>query len=107
MSEIYDVICAVNRLKDQISILVIKIEKLLKAPELLSFKKIVDEQTAASLLNISVRELQRIRYNGDILYTIHRRRINYPVAAINQYIKSHTVASKKPDDTTIHDNTRQ
>jgi len=107
MSEIYDIVCAINRLKSQFEKLNARLEHLLKFPALLSFKKIVDERTAADLLNISVRELQRIRKKGDILYIVHKRRINYPVSAINQYISSHSLPLKKPYDTTRHDKTRQ
>ncbi len=107
MDEIFDVIRAFNHLKDQVETLNIRLDRLIKNPSVLLTKRIVDEQAAASLLNLSVRELQRIRKEGKIQYIVHKRRINYSLKAINQYIEKHTCSPSEPFDTTKHANTRQ
>jgi hypothetical protein len=97
MEEIYEIIKAVNRIKSSVDALTSKIDDLCKYPSLIAYKKNVDEQTAANLLGISVRELQRMRKRGEITYVMHHRRISYLVTDINQYLNSNTHQSKSEE----------
>jgi hypothetical protein len=95
MEEMYEIIKAVNRIKSPIDTLTSKIDDLCKYPSLVAYKKNVYEQTAADLVGISVRELQRMRKKGEITYVMHHRRISCLVSDINQYLNSHTHQSRE------------
>ena len=103
MSELFDIVTAVNRVKEQvfdlkkqIAELNKRIENICKYPALISFEKHVEEEIACKLLHISKRELLKMRVNGEITYTTHHRKILYPVASIQRYLAKHTIPSVPP-----------
>jgi hypothetical protein len=51
MSEIFDIIIAVNRLKDQVKELVNRIDFICKYPSIISSDKMVDENVAKKMLH--------------------------------------------------------
>ena len=101
MSEIFDIISAINHLRDQFtdfkkqfSELNKRIDFICKNPSLISFDRHVGEETACKLLHISQRQLLKMRINGEIAFTKHHRRILYPVASIRRFLGKHTVPAK-------------
>ncbi len=94
MQEIFDIIKAVNLLKDQVEKLNSRIDNLSKNPHLFVSGMEVTERDASKLLHVSIRELQRMRKNGEISFIRHHRKILYPIDAINQYLKEKTIQSK-------------
>jgi len=94
MEEIFDIIKAVNLLKDQVEKLNIRIDNLSKNPHLFVSGMEVDEKTASKLLHVGIRELQRMRKKGEISFIRHHRKILYPVDSINRYLKEKTIQSK-------------
>jgi hypothetical protein len=95
MSEIFDIIIAVNRLKDQVETLNSRIDKICKDPGLIAFNKYVNERTAAKLLDISQAELRKMRSKGEIAFIRHHRKVLYHVDAINHYLTDNLVPQVK------------
>ena len=94
MSEIFDIIIAVNRLKDQVKELNARIDNLCKYPSLIAFDKYVDQPTACKMLHVGRTKIIQMRKDGLITYTREKRRILYPVAGINKLLLEQTVLSK-------------
>ena len=92
MSEIFDIIIAVNRLKDQVKELNARIDNLCKYPSLIAFDKYVDQPTACKLLHVGRSKLIRMREAGAISFTCNNRQILYPVSAITKYLSDHTTS---------------
>ncbi len=95
MSEIFDIITAVNRLADHIKHLTVRIDNLCKNPALIANDKYVNEKTAAKLLHISHAELRKMRSLGEIAYIRHHRKVLYHVDAINQYLVERSIPAKE------------
>ena len=91
MSEIFDIIVAVNRLKDQVKELASRIDSLCKNPSAIAFAKYVDEAAACKILNLSSRELRKMRCADELTFIRFHRRIMYPVESLNQYLEKMTV----------------
>ena len=91
MSEIFQIIKAVNNLKDKFEILNRKVDRLIKEPEMIKLKGHVDQATACKLLHISTSKLRAIRNAGEIAYTTFHRKNLYPVSGINDFLKRHTI----------------
>ncbi len=86
MNEIFDIIIAVNRLKDQVKELNGKIDYLCKYPSLIAYEKNVDQPTACKLLHVSPRTIFRMREEGKISFSRDKGRILYPISEINRYL---------------------
>jgi hypothetical protein len=96
MSEIFDIISAVNRLKEQVAELISRIDYLCKYPSLIASDQYVDEQTACKLLHLSSLTLWRMRQNGEITFTRSHRKILYSVSSIRQYLDNKSVIANVP-----------
>jgi hypothetical protein len=98
MSEIFDIISAVNRLKDHVTFLTTRVDKLSdrvddlsKYPPLIALNGLVDESVAAKYLHLSYRELRRMRSNGEIPFKKFHRKILYDVDDIRAYLNKTTI----------------
>ena len=91
MSEIFDIITAVNRLKDQVKDLNTKIDYVCKYPALIASDQTISESVACKLLHVSRTEIIKMRRNNEITFIRHHRKILYPMSAINQYLSQRTI----------------
>jgi hypothetical protein len=87
MSEIFDIIRAVNQLKDIIQRFTLKLDRLLKKqvaplPDLL-----YDETTVCSILHCSYRSILALRNSGALPYIRIKRRVLYPCSEVLKYVK--------------------
>ena len=94
MTEIFDIISAVNRLKDRVDDLDSRIAFLCKYPSLVAFNDYVSEEIACKILRISSRELRKMRSKGEITFTRFHRKIMYPASSLNHYLETMTVKQK-------------
>ncbi len=95
MNEIFDIIKAVNNLKDQVTKLTDRIDYLFKFPQLIASDQTVKESIACKLLHVSRTEIIRMRKNNEITFIRHHRKILYPMSAINKYLDERTVQAKE------------
>lgn len=91
MNEIFDIINAVNHLKDRVDDLDSRIAFLCKYPSLVAFNEYVEEEVARKMLHLSARQLRKMRSKGEITFTRFHRKIMYPVSSLNQYLVKMTV----------------
>jgi hypothetical protein len=95
MSEIFDIIIAVNRLKDQVEKLTGRIDYICKYPALIASDQTVKESIACKLLHVSRNEIIKMRRNNEITFIRHHRKILYPISAINKYLEESTTMAKE------------
>lgn len=107
MSEIFDIILAVNNLKDHVTFLTTRVDKLSdcvddlsKYPPLIALSGLMDEATAAKYLHLSYRELRRIRSKGEIPFKKVHRKILYEIDDIRSYLNKTTVDVRSRGSTT-------
>ncbi|HEY3388235.1 MAG TPA: helix-turn-helix domain-containing protein [Prolixibacteraceae bacterium] len=86
MDEIFEIINALNRLKDKIIELSSKIDLLVKGPSPQLTGKYVNDEAASKIMRISPRTLAKMRAEGTIPFIKIRRRILYLVADLNDYL---------------------
>lgn len=93
MSEIFDIISALNRLKDHVTHLTSRVEKLAdrvddlsKYPPLIALSGLMDETVAAKYLHLSIVELRRMRSKGEIPFKKFHRKVLYEVDDIRAYL---------------------
>jgi len=87
MEEIFEIIKAINRLKDKVSELTAKVDILVKSP----FRKIVlDEKEAAKFLGISERTLITLRSEEKINFLKIHRRVLYRTLDLYKYLKDNS-----------------
>jgi hypothetical protein len=91
MKEIFDIITAVNHLKDRVDDLEARIAYLCKYPSFAGFNDYVEEEIACKILHISSTELRKMRSSGEITFTRFHRKIMYPVSSLNQYLEKMTI----------------
>ncbi len=94
MSEIFDIIIAVNRLKDEVKELKFRIDEICKNPSIIASDKVVNEKTACRLLHVSPSKILRMRNKGEITFIRSHRTILYPMASIQDYLNDKTIQSK-------------
>lgn len=96
MSEIFDIIVAVNKLKDKITELTSRIDFLCKYPSIIVSEKLVDEKIAQKMLHCGRSTLYAMCQNGEIAFCVqHHKRLFY-VDSINQYIAKMSHPAKTP-----------
>lgn len=86
--EIFDIVVAVNRLKDAFFRLESKVDFLAKPMSQQLNRKYLDSNDAARILKISKRTLAKIRAEGAIPFIKVRRRIIYSASDIEKYMES-------------------
>jgi excisionase family DNA binding protein len=91
MKEIFDIITAVNRLKDRVDDLDTRIAYLCKYPSIAAFNDYVEEEVACSILHVCKSKIYRMRHRKEIPFFKDQRKVLYPVSALEQYLKDHTL----------------
>ena len=86
MEEIFEIIKAINRLKEKISELSAKFDSLLKTPAQQPESKYADEESACKRLNISPRTLAKLRALKKIPYIKNGHKIRYLVSDLDEYL---------------------
>jgi len=85
--EIFDIIVAVNRVKDRLDRLESKVDFLAKPMSEQLNRKYLDSDAAARILKISKRTLAKIRAENEIPFIKVRRRIIYSASDIEKYLE--------------------
>ena len=85
--EIFDIIKAVNRLKDKVIELSGKIDALMKSPTQQLNSKFVDESAACKILHVCPRVLAQMRADKEIPYIKVRRRILFLASDLQEYLE--------------------
>lgn len=86
--EIFDIVVAVNRVKDRLDRLESKVDFLAKPMSEKLNCKYLDSDATAKILKISKRTLAKIRSEGEIPFIKVRRRIIYAACDIENYMES-------------------
>ncbi len=94
MTELFDIITAVNRLNNRMDDLEARIAFLCKYPSLIAFNDYVEEEAACKLLHISQSKIYQMRRKGEIPYFKSKRKVLYPVARLAEYLERNTVPIK-------------
>jgi hypothetical protein len=94
MTELFDIINAVNHLKDRVDDLDSRIALLCKYPSMVAFNDYVEEDAACRILHVSQSKIYQMRQKGEIPYFRKHRKILYPVASLVQYLDDNTVQIK-------------
>jgi hypothetical protein len=95
LNEIFDIITAVNRLKERVDNLDSRIAFLCKYPSIVAFNDYVEEEAACRILHVSSSKIYQMRQKGEIPYFRKCRKILYPVASLVQFLADNTVQIKK------------
>jgi very-short-patch-repair endonuclease len=93
MSEIFDIIAAVNRLKEQVIALSKRVDFICKYPSLIANVRYVNEATARKMLNVSKQTLWRLRANNEITFIKFRRRLLYSIDSLEAFLKKRSRSS--------------
>ena len=88
MQEIYDIVTAINRLKDKTKELSDKIDYLSKSPSQQLTSKYLDIEAACKILHLSYRTLSKMRIEGSIPFIKIRRRILYKASDLHAYLEN-------------------
>jgi excisionase family DNA binding protein len=97
MNEIFDIIIAVNRLKEQVKELNDRINNICKDPSQITFSKNLDEAAACKILKVSPDQIYRMRKRGEIEFIRYHRKILYPTESLHKYLDAHMVKPDKED----------
>ncbi len=96
MSEIFDIIAAVNRLKDRVDYLCSRIDFLCRYPSVLEAEKYVDEKTACKILRVKRTTFLLLRKKGEIEFIRHHRKVLYELESLHRYMESQLQKSQPP-----------
>jgi len=88
--EIFDIVVAVNRVKDRLIELERKVDFLSKPMSQQLNRKYLNSDDAARILKVSKRTLAKIRSSGAIPFIKVRRRIIYSACDIEKYLETCT-----------------
>ena len=88
MNEIFDIVVAVNRVKDRLERLESKVDFLAKPMSQQLNRKYLNTDEAARILKISTRTLAKIRAEGTIPFIKVRRRIIYSASDLEAYLQT-------------------
>ncbi|HEY3390192.1 MAG TPA: helix-turn-helix domain-containing protein [Prolixibacteraceae bacterium] len=87
MIEIFQVIAALNRLKQTVNELGSKIDYLSKSPSQQLGQKYMDNEAAAKALHVSLRTLAKMRADGSIKFSKVRHKVLYRASDLNEYLQ--------------------
>jgi len=85
--EVFDIITAVNRLKDKVIELSCKIDSLTKSPVQQLTAQYADEAAACKILHIRPRALAKMRADGSIPFIKVRRKILYLASDLQEFLE--------------------
>ena len=89
MQEIFDIVVAVNRVKDKLNELSLKVDFLSKPLSEQLNRKYLTTDEAAKILKISKRTLAKIRADGSVPFIKVRRKIVYSATDLEEYLENH------------------
>ena len=87
MEEIFEIIRAINRLKEKIDENSAKIDTLIKTPPQQSDSKYAEADEACKILKISPRTLAKLRAEIKIPYIKNGHKIRYLVSDLHEYLE--------------------
>jgi excisionase family DNA binding protein len=87
MDEIYEIVKALNRLKDHVGELTKQIAFLSKSPSQQLTRKWLDTEAVCRILRVSDRTLMKMRNEGALPFTRVRRRILYRASDIQDWLE--------------------
>jgi hypothetical protein len=96
MTELFDIIPAVNRLKDRVDYLCSRIDFLCRYPSVLEAEKYVDEKTACRILRLKRTTFLLLRKKGEIEFIRHHRKNLYTLESIHRYLESQKQDTQPP-----------
>ena len=88
MDEIYEIVRALNRLKDHVGELTRQVEFLSKSPTVQLTRKWLETEAVCRILHVSDRTLLKMRNEGVLPFTRVRRRVLYRASDIQQYLEN-------------------
>jgi excisionase family DNA binding protein len=88
---IFDLIHAMNKMRDKIVDQWSKVENLSKSPAFRLNKKYLSEEEACRVLRCSRQFLLQLRDNGEIPYYRIHRRIMYQASDLHEFLEKHYV----------------
>lgn len=94
MTELFDVITAINRLKDKVAELSRRVDFIIRYPSLIGNVKYLDEKTVMKMLKVSKATLFRLRAHNQIDYISYGRKILYNKDSIDEFLKKRSKNSK-------------
>jgi hypothetical protein len=86
MEELFEIIKAINRLKDRIQELCLKIDSMKLKSEPILDKDHIESEMACKFLHISPATLKRMRRNHQIPYSKNKRKILYKIDDLRNYL---------------------
>ena len=95
MTEIFDIIIAINKLRQEIADLSATIKNLCKNPSRLPLDKYVDEVTACKMLHLKPSGMRSMRAAKEITFIRSHRRVMYHIDALQKYLYEHTIKADK------------
>jgi len=99
MQEIYEIVKALNRLKDHVGELTKQIEFLSKSPSQQLTRKWLDTQAVCRILRVSDRTLMKMRNEGVLPFSKVRRRFMYRSSDIQEYLENRIKPVKSEKET--------
>jgi hypothetical protein len=96
MSEIFDIIVAVNRLKDKVIELSSRIDYLYKYPSIIATDKLVEEVAARKMLHCGRSTLYLMCEKGEITFCVQHHKRLFHVDSINEYIAKMSHPDRNP-----------
>jgi excisionase family DNA binding protein len=88
---LFDLIRSVNKMKDKIVDLALKVDFLAKSPAYSLSKKYITEEEACRILKCCSKVLAQMRQNNEIPYYRIKKRILYQASDLHEYIEQHYV----------------
>jgi len=88
IDEVFQIVAAVNRLKDTVTELCSKIDFISKSPALKASPKYLNEDAACELLRVSPRTLSKMRADGSIPFIKSHRKILFLASDLDKYLEN-------------------
>ena len=88
MSELFDVITAINALRSDFNQLNADVRFMLKYPSMVTFSEYVEETKACKMIHLSLRSIQRLRAVGKLSSIRFNRKILYKADDLHNFINA-------------------
>jgi len=88
MSELFDVITAINALRSDFNKLNADVRFMLKYPSMVTFSEYIEEPKAAKMIHYSIRSIQRLRAYGIIPFVQTGKKVLYKASDLHAYMNS-------------------
>ena len=88
MSELFDVITAINALRSDFNQLNADVRFMLKYPSMVTFSEYVEETKACKMIHLSLRSIQRLRAVGKLPFIRINNRVLYKASDLHFFMNS-------------------